>query len=103
MTITNPQVIQFTNEQVRVLAEEVRDLKIRVDAALVTWYGQISANCPNDVAENLDDGRDAEGVSRLTGADINSLMGVLVALQADLDAVGVEGVVSKPCVRVAGR
>ena len=81
MAIEDPRAIKFSNEQVRPLAESFRALKARVDAALVTWYGGVNALFPND-STALSDGREAEGVSRLTGADVNSLAGVLATFQS---------------------
>lgn len=98
MDITNPQVIEYCNAVVRPLAETMRALKVRVDAELVTWFGQISTNCPND-SSAVADGREAEGVSRLTGADVNALVTQLAAYQTALNASGVADVISKPCVR----
>ena len=96
--ITNPEAITFCNEEVRPLAEDVRALKARIDASVIRWYAGINAKIPND-SSALQDGREAEGVSRLEGTNINSFMGVLVNLQTSLDAAGVDGIVSLPCVR----
>lgn len=96
--IVNPQVINYTNAVIRPLAEQMRSLKARTDAALVTWYAEISDNCPND-SSALADGREAEGVSRLTGADITNLVTQLAAYQTALNVAGVAAVISKPCVR----
>jgi hypothetical protein len=96
--IVNPQAITWTNEVVRPLAEVMRSLKARTDAALVTWYAQISAVVPNDASPLLD-GRENDGVSRLTGADINSFVAQLAAYKTALEQAGVADVISKPCVR----
>ena len=98
MAITNPEVIRYTNEVIRPLAEKMRNLGAEVDAALVTWYFTMSTKVPND-ARLLDDGRDTEGVSRLTGADITNLVTQLAAYQALLNKAGVADVISKPTVR----
>ena len=96
--ITEPQVVKFTNEVVRPLAESFRALKTRVDAALVTWDGTISTETPDD-ASVLADEREAEGVSRLTGADLNSFVAKLTGFKNIMEQAGVEDCINKPCVR----
>ena len=96
--ITEPQVTKYANEVVRPLAESLRALKARVDAALVTWDGTISTETPDD-ASVLADEREAEGVSRLTGADINSFVAKLTGFQNLMELAGVEDTINKPCVR----
>jgi hypothetical protein len=96
--ITDPQAIRYTNEIIRPLAEVMRALKARIDAGMVTWYGTIAALVPND-SSPLADGREADGVSRLTGADINSFVAQLAAYKTALEQAGVPDVISKPCVR----
>lgn len=93
--ITDPQAIKFANEQVRPLAEDIRALLARLAAAETVWYGGLNTLNPNDAQELLDDGREAEGISRLTGADINSFMAVALAMKAASNPE----IVAKPCVR----
>jgi hypothetical protein len=92
--ITDPQAVRFANEVVRPLSEEVRALVAKISAAQTTWFSGINAQFPNDPTP-LDDGRENEGVSRLTGADINSSMGVLIAMAQASNSE----IISKPCVR----
>jgi hypothetical protein len=66
---------------------------------MASWYGGMNALIPNSAQEALDDGRESEGVSRLTGADINSLIVQLAGIQTALNVGGVSDVISKPCVR----
>ena len=96
--ITNAEVVKYSNEVVRPLAETLRGLKARVDAALVPWNNTLSAFVPND-ASLLEDERGGEGVSRLTGADLNSFIGKLTGFQSIMNQDGVEAAVAKPCVR----
>jgi hypothetical protein len=65
----------------------------------VSWFGGINSLIPNSAEEAVADGRESEGVSRLTGADVNNLVTQLAAFQAQLSAEGVPTVISKPCVR----
>lgn len=92
--ITNSEAIAFVNEQVRPLCEEARALKARIAAATTRWYGGLNQAFPN-TADPVQDGREAEGVSRLTGAHVNSAMGVLIASADQLNGE----IIERPCVR----
>ena len=70
MAITNYEVIQYTNDTVRVMAEKLRALKYEIDAAMTKYNSGIGAVCVADMAGIVEDGRESEGVSRLTGNDI---------------------------------
>jgi len=94
MAITDPQAIRFCDEQVRPMCERVRALMAELDEMGITWEGGVGALFPAD-ASLVEDGRENEGVSRLTGMDINQVMTVL---QAILGANN-EQIISKPCVR----
>jgi hypothetical protein len=65
-----------------------------IDNANTQWFAGINTTVPN-TSEALADGRDAEGVSRLTGADINSAMSILGAMKTASNSE----IISKPCVR----
>lgn len=99
MAITHAEVIRFSNEVIRPKAEKLRALKAEIDSDIITWFSSISGNCPNDSGEILDDGREVDGVSVLNGADINSVVNVLLTIQTAFDAPGVVNVIAKPCVR----
>lgn len=94
MSITNPEAIKFANEQVRPLCEQVRALVAKIGSMQTAWFGGINTEFPNDTTP-LADNRDAEGASRLTGADINSAINVLLAVAAASNGQ----IVAKPCVR----
>jgi malonyl CoA-acyl carrier protein transacylase len=96
--MADPRVIAFMNEEVRPLAQEVRALKAAIDATAVRWFAEIAPLVAND-AKVVDDGRAAEGVSQLTGADIVNLVTQLLAIKTVLDGGGVAAVIQKPCVR----
>lgn len=66
----DPEQIAWVNEFVRPLAESLRNDKVRIDDGTIVWDQRFVNDIPND-ATVLDDGREAEGVSRLTGADIH--------------------------------
>ena len=99
MAITNPEAVAFTNEAVRVLAEKLHAVKNDIDSAMARWHGGLGAVFTGDLAGVVADGREAEGVSRLTGNDVTLLIGRLEAIQQLLDAAGVPGIISKPRVR----
>ena len=97
--ITNPQAIAFTNETIRPLAEKTRALKAEIDDAMIAWFGGLNSTIGSSAGDLLQDGREAEGVSRLTGDDITGLIVVLQSLQTSLNGDGVAARVQKPCVR----
>ncbi len=100
MSITDPVAIRFVNETVRPLCEKVRALKAEIDSARATYDAGVGAVFFNNGGEAIEDGREAEGVSRLTGNHVlafNTL--VLYDLKAVLDAVGAEATIAVPCVR----
>jgi hypothetical protein len=73
MAITDPRAIKFSNEVIRPISERMRDLFEDIARADQAWRDEIGALIPNDSAEILNDGRTAEGVSILDGAEINSI------------------------------
>jgi hypothetical protein len=99
--ITDPQAIKFANEVVRPIAEKLRGLKAEIDSHMLTWHaGGVGAMFGGDnLAASVEDGRENEGVSRLTGNDVVGLLNQVEALQTQLDGVGVMNVIAKPCVR----
>jgi len=99
MAIDDPRVIKYVNEIVRPMAEKLRALKAELDDALATWHTQTAAILPVDQTEQVDDGRAAEGISRLTGNDVILVVVQMQAIQTLLNGAGVAGVISKPCVR----
>lgn len=94
MAIVNPQGIDFVNREIRPLCESVRGIVARINNTTTSWFAGINTLFPND-STLVDDGREAEGVSRLTGADVNSVMGILIAMAA---ASNTE-IIEKPTVR----
>ena len=96
--IVNTEAIRFCNECIRPTAEKMRALHATISSALVTWYAGIDTVMTNDTSA-VADGREAEGVSRLTGADVNSFVSQMAAYKTALELTGVPDVISKPCVR----
>ena len=91
--ITNPDAIKFCNESLRPIAELARDFIIKATPIIQEWQ-QINSEFPNDATE-VDDGREAEGISRLTGADVHALMTII----GNLNFVDTAAAINKPCVR----
>lgn len=95
----NAQVTKFMNEDLRPLCEQVRRLKLVGSAVLLRWNQEILPLVAKD-QNVVDDGREAEGVSRLTGNDIHAAMTVLQTLNSALDAnPDLVPIINKPCVR----
>ena len=99
MAITDPVAIRYSNEVVRLMAEKLRNLKAEIDSHMLQWHGGIGAIFTADMAGLVDDGREADGVSLLTGNDIVGLVNQMSTLQTQLAGVGVMEVISKPCVQ----
>jgi len=101
MPITNQLVIVYNNESIRPLAEKMRSLDAEIDAALVTYNIQISAAISGNVdGDIIEDGREGDGVSRMTKSDLTNFVTQLQAYQTQLNLAGVADVISKPTVRV---
>ena len=94
MPIKNPEAIRFVNEQIRPLCEKVRALDAEINSMNSLWSSGLNAFFPN-TTEAVDDEREDEGVSRLTGADINQAVGILNNIEAAANAE----IIAKPCVR----
>ena len=93
--ITDPEVIRFTNERVRTYAEKLRAVKAEGASLVAAWFSLgVNSRCPN-TTDLLQDGRANEGASRLTGADINSLVGQAANISSQFNA----DIIEKPCIR----
>jgi hypothetical protein len=97
--ITNPQAIAFTNQSIRPLCEKVRALKAEIDDATTAWFGGINTTIGSSANDTLHDGREDEGISRLTGDDITAAMVLFLSIQTTLDGAGAAARIQKPCVR----
>lgn len=98
--ITDPEAIRFVNEVVRPLCERARALKADIDAARAAYDGGIGAFFFTHGNEPIDDKRESEGISRLTGNDVLAWVDFqLFAQKNALEAPGVQAMIAKPCVR----
>ena len=98
MAITDPEAIKFVNEYIRPMCETVRYMVARGTDFANKW-AQVAGDFPNDPLEAVEDGRENQGVSRLTGADINAVAGVFSTLLGEISGATAQAVISKPCVR----
>lgn len=98
--MNDPEVIRYVNEVIRPMSERARDLRDDIANALATWHGGIGAAVTADLAAAVEDGREAQGVSRLTCNDVVGTMALLTNVAAVLNAEGVAAVIAKSCVNV---
>ena len=97
--ITDPEAIRFVKEIVRPLSERMRDLHVLVQEAAAEWLadnGAMAAHFANP-ADTVEDGRAAEGVSRLTALDVTDYVAEVATTKAQFDAA--MDIIRKPCVR----
>lgn len=101
--ITDPRVIKFVNEQLRPLAERTRAVQAELETTLAYAANEvIPAITTAEAGALLDDGRDAEGVSRLTREDMLLAIGLLNGLATTARDPGNEAALAamfKCCVR----
>ena len=98
MSITDPEAIKFVNEYVRPMCENLRYMGARGNDFANKW-ATLAVDFPNDPAEIVEDGRANQGISVLTGADINAVAGTFLLLLSEIAGATAQAVVSKPCVR----
>lgn len=97
--ITNPEDIRFVNEVIRVIAEEARAFKIRANALQSAWFLGLNSHFANS-DDTIEDGREAEGVSRLTAGDVTNLVAQVTKIAEGQSEEWNQEIIQKPCVRV---
>lgn len=97
--ITNPQAITFCNERLRPLAETLRNLHAVATDTKGVWDGGIGTTIGSSPTDDILDGRQDEGVSRLTAEDCANFMTQVGTLLTQFAGAGVMDVIRKPCVR----
>lgn len=98
--ITNPEAIRFVNEVIRPLCEQARNLKVDLGAMRTAWYGGLNTVIGSSSGDAIADGREAEGVSRLTAADVtNAVSQLLKTAPGEVGEWNAE-IIQKPCVRI---
>lgn len=98
MAITNAEVIRYSNEVLRPLAEKMQWLKLFVNDALDQW-DLIQASVPDRADQALEDNRRGEGVREINGQDIRRVIAVLNSYKTMMEAAGVARHLRKPSVR----
>ena len=97
MAITDAEAIKFTNDYIRPMCENLRYMTARGSDWSKKW-AELSSKFPDDTKEIVEDGRESEGISRLTGADINAVATVFGSLLTIMDNTA-QTAITKPCVR----
>jgi hypothetical protein len=98
MPINDPEAIRFVNEVLRPLCEEARGLNIRLGALRTLWYGGLDAKFSKS-EELVEDGRESEGVSRLTANDVTNAVAQILKTAPGESGAWNEEIIQKPCVR----
>lgn len=93
--ITNAEAIRFVNEQVRPLAEKLRAIRAQGKDALTEWFAGLNTTIGSKSDDAIADKREAEGVSRLTAADVTSFMAAIDSLCG----LSSDAAIEKPTVR----
>jgi hypothetical protein len=96
--MNNPEALAFINNRMRVRCEQLRALQHLMTDDYDAWTGGINANVPN-TSEAVEDGREAEGVSRLTCDEVWEVLVTLNNLLQSLNAAGVMDPIHHACVR----
>lgn len=96
--MNDPEAIRFVNEKIRPLAEKLEALSAELGVFRTQWFGGLNTHFAN-AGEPVEDGREAEGTSRLTCGDVTNFV-----TQAFKTAPGEPGewnaeIINKPTVR----
>jgi hypothetical protein len=97
MAITNQQAINFSNEQIRPMAERLRNLYYECSAMIQQWNSQSMPTLITNTADVIEDGRSS--APTITGADATNIITRAQAFVTMCEAAGVLDTITKPCVR----
>lgn len=98
--ITDEVAIRFINEHIRPLAERIEAVDSYMQIVKARYTSIFSPVVSGNVAaDTIEDGRQAEGVTRLTLGDIQNFATLVNNLLTQLETVGVRDVMRKPGVR----
>lgn len=84
MAVTNPEAIKFTNERIRPAADKFAASYIAAVAHMAAWEA-VKALVPNDDTL-IEDNRQNEGVSQLTGRDVHTIAAMVKNIKDTLEA-----------------
>jgi hypothetical protein len=92
--ITDPQIVRWSNERARVLADRLEQAEAAINAYLADWTAQgVSALITAAGATNaIADGSETDGRQRVTGTKLVNMRAALLQLQTALDTTLVAGV-----------
>lgn len=96
--ITDPEAVRFVNEVVRPLCEEARGLKVRLSSLRTLWYGGLDTKFSKG-DDAIADGRENEGVSRLTAQDVTNAVAQILKTAPGESGAWNDEIIQKPCVR----
>jgi hypothetical protein len=82
--MNDPEVVKFLNEHTRRAADKLAAAYLEAVAHLA-GFAAISNKVPND-GTVIEDGREGEGVSSVTCAEMRAIVGVIQSVQTALDA-----------------
>ncbi|MCK4623858.1 MAG: hypothetical protein KAV00_00990 [Phycisphaerae bacterium] len=95
--IVNPEAIVFVDERLRPICERLERLHAELGSAWGKWL--LVSSHFGEVEAVVEDGRESEGVSQLSGGDVGNVMAQIQSLLTLLDGAGVMDVIRKPTVR----
>ena len=99
MALVTPVVNVFIQTEARPMAERLRSLRYQIDSMLNEWDNGVSADVPNN-ATLLEDGREAQGVQTVNGAQMHALIAFLRDdIKPILESAGAQTVLAKLSVR----
>jgi hypothetical protein len=97
MAITNIEAITFCNEQIRPMAEKLRNQYYELKSMYIDWQASKSSLFPNEEDNMVEDGR--ETITQLSGADVNRLVNLIANYLSQIETGTVLESIQKPCVR----
>lgn len=97
--ITDERVKDFSNENLRTISESLRVNYENAKNIIGRYYMDISSLVPNTSTDTLVDGRDSDGVVKVSGSDIVNIITSLEAFIAFYEVAGRENVIEKFNVR----
>jgi len=86
---------EFVAQTIRSLAETLRSLDYKIQAAKLSWDAGMDTEIAND--STLYDER--TGIAGLAGSDVHAVFAIYENIKGVMDATGARAKVEKPCVR----
>lgn len=83
--VTNPEAIRFINERIRPAADKFASSYIAAVAHISAWE-QLKDIIPNDAEVLIEDNRQREGISQITGRDVHAIAAMVKNIKDTLEA-----------------